>query len=1030
MAVWATDVRKTVTVLFADLTGSTDLGERLDPEALRRVTFRFFDEMRAVLEHHGGTVEKFAGDDIMAVFGVPTLHEDDALRAVRAAEAMQRALEELNEELERGWGVRLEIRIGINSGEVVTGKAAGEKTLATGDAVNLAKRIQEAAAPGEVLLGRETHRLVRDHVHAGPLETLTVKERQFSPWRFLGTSAAPPERVETPLVGRDRELAQLQQQYDAAVAERRCRLVTVLGSAGVGKSRLAREVGRQLLGASVAMGRCLPYGEGITFWPIRDLVRQTAQIGAESTPATPLERIDAVAAAEEDPAAVSRPIAAAIGLGDETASTEEIFWALRQYFEALARRRPLVLVVEDIHWAEQTLLDFLHYLAGWSRDAPILLLCLARPDLVEQQPSWSVATDTIILEALDQADTTALVAAALGEQPSEQVVARIWAAAEGNPLFAEELLRMLAESDDDDVAVPPTINALLGARLDRLEPDERTIVQAAAVIGRVFGWSAVTDLAPEDLRPAAGSCLQGLVRKQIILPDESRPHGEDAFRFAHILMRDAAYQALSKRTRAELHEQHAEWLEQRSGARVVEYQEIMGYHLEQSFRARAELGPVDDEVRAVGVRSGEALADAGRRALSRGDSPAGAGLLKRARFLIDATGGNPAPVLVDLGIALRELGRLGEADDALGEAIEAARRADDPRCETRAKIERSFTGMHMEEWTVDELAQLAEAAATLAPDDDAVLAKSHMLTGTADYNRCRMVAAEEAFEQTLTYAHRTGDRQQARFALVYLTRIALVGPRPVPEALAYLDELLGRAPGDLMIEAAVATVRAPLEAMRGEFERARGLYRDAQERFAELGRTVALAAARTDAAAAERLAGDLAAAEQQLRIGVEASSAVGARSNTSTLAALLAETLVDQGKLEEAEQYLATAERSTASEDVFSQVAGRIARAKMQLRRGQAEEAAALATSAVAVAAATDAPLLHADAVAALGEALLAAGEPRAEDVLEEAERLYELKGNVVAVRLLRGRVDAYGSDNPNRSAIAESSSGARTGGT
>jgi class 3 adenylate cyclase/tetratricopeptide (TPR) repeat protein len=1029
MAAWATDVRKTVTVLFADLTGSTDLGERLDPEALRRVTFRFFDEMRVVLEHHGGTVEKFAGDDIMAVFGVPTLHEDDALRAVSSAEAMHIALDELNEELERGWDVRLEIRIGINSGEVVTGNAVGEKTLATGDAVNLAKRIQEAAAPGEILLGHQTHELVRNHVQAGPLETLTVKQRRFSPWRFHGTSGPVPERMETPLVGRERELAELQEHHEQALAERRCRLVTVLGPAGVGKSRLARELGRRLLGASVAKGRCLPYGEGITFWPIRDIVRQTARIDADDPPELARARIGSIVSAGEDSTTVCRTIADAIGLGDGSPSTEEIFWALRHYFEALARRRPLVLVVEDIHWAEQTLLDFLHYLAGWCRDAPILLLCIARPELVELRPSWSVAADTILVEALDRAETRALVAGVLGE-PSEDVADRIWNTAEGNPLFAEEMLRMLAEGNGQDISsVPPTINALLGARLDRLQPEERAIVQAAAVIGRVFGWSAVTELAPEELRGEAGSCLQALVRKQIILPDESTPHGEDAFRFAHILMRDAAYQALPKRTRAELHEQHADWLDQRSGARLSEYQEIMGYHLEQAYRAHAELGPVDDDARTVGVRAGEALADAGRRALSRGDSPAAASLLRRARFLVEATGSSPAAVLVDLGVALRESGRLGEADDVLGEAKEAAQRSGDTRCATRAELEQTFTALYTDDWSVDDLAQLAEAAASLAPGDAAVLAKAHMLTGMAEFNRCRMAAAEQALAQALAHAREVGDRQQARFALTFLSRIGLVGPRPVPDALAYLDELAAYAPGDPMVEASLATARAPLEAMHGRFDEARRLYGEAQAKLAQLGRTVPLAAVRTDAAVVERLAGDLPAAERELRAGVDASSALGERSNLSTLAALLAETLADQGDLDEADKYLEISDRMTADEDVLSQVVRRVARAKLHLGRGNVEEAAELTQAAVDVAAKTDAPLVQADALVAQGDALVAIGDSRARGAYEEAERRYLLKANVVAAEQLHRRIADDGVERPSRSAIAESSSGSRAGG-
>ncbi len=378
------EMRKTVTIVFADVSGSTALGERLDAEAVRRVMGRWFESARMVLERHGGTVEKFVGDAVMAVFGIPTLHEDDALRAVRAAAELETALAELNAALERDHGVRLEVRTGVNTGEVVAGEG---ETLATGDAVNVAARLEQAAQPGEILLGPDTYHLVRDAVAADPVRSLRLKGKaepvEARRLRSVRPGVAGVERrLDAPLVGRTLELAQLRQAYERTVRERRASLFTLLGPAGIGKSRLVDEFSNSIDGeATVLRGHCLPYGEGITFWPLVEMLQGS---GREA----PGERVRELLAGDPDADLVAARLGVAVGGTDAAGSTEDAFWAVRKLFERVARMGPLVVVVDDLHWAEPTFLDLIDHVADWSRQAPILLLCVARPELLEARPTW------------------------------------------------------------------------------------------------------------------------------------------------------------------------------------------------------------------------------------------------------------------------------------------------------------------------------------------------------------------------------------------------------------------------------------------------------------------------------------------------------------------------------------------------------------------------------------------------------------------------------------------------------------------
>jgi class 3 adenylate cyclase len=513
--------RKVVTVLFCDVAGSTALGESLDPEALRILMSSYFDVARGAIERHGGTLEKFIGDAVMAVFGVPTVREDDALRAVRAAEELRD-------------GVAIDVRIGVNTGGVVTGTG---DTLVTGDAVNVAARLEQAAAPGEVLLGAGTYRLVRDAVDAELIPPIEAKGKAepLTAYRLRAVTGdvAVARRSDAPLVGRCRERRMLVDAWDRCTSEGACSLFTILGSAGVGKSRLAAEF-LAGLDARVVSGRCLSYGEGITYWPVVGAVKELLA-GSVAPNAT---------------------IAALLGEGQ--APADEIAIAVRKLFEAAAVDRPLVVVFDDIQWGELTFLDLIEHIGDWSRDAPILLLCLARPELLELRPNWGggkLNATAVLLEPLSTTETDELIDELLdGRGLDPTLRERIRASAEGNPLFVEQMLAMVEESPEQ-VTVPSTIQALLAARLDQLPASERAALERGSVEGQVFHGSAVAALAPDD--PDVPSRLLGLVRKELVRPTVGTLPGDDAFRFRHLLIRDAAYDSLPKAARAELHESFA-----------------------------------------------------------------------------------------------------------------------------------------------------------------------------------------------------------------------------------------------------------------------------------------------------------------------------------------------------------------------------------------------------------------------------------------------------------------------------------------
>jgi predicted ATPase/class 3 adenylate cyclase len=1016
------EVRKTVTVLFADVTGSTALGERLDAETLRRVMSRFFEEMASILERHGGTVEKFIGDAVMAVFGIPAVHEDDALRAVRAAAEMQGALRSLNEELERGYGVSLAMRTGVNTGEVVAGDLVAGQSFVTGDAVNVAARLEQAAPPGEILLGGDTFQLVRDVVEAEPtdLARLRGKNEEVRTYRLVEVRHGDPRAargIHSPIVGRAGELTLLRQAFELSATEGDCYLFTVLGSAGVGKSRLTEEALERLGHRPVVLsGRCLPYGEAITFWPVREVVWQACGIPADAGTDRAREAIAARLEDQEHADRILEGVAHLIGLADASGTPEESFWAFRRFLEVVGRAQPLVVVFDDIHWAEPGFLDLIAYLADFTR-APVLLVCMARPELLDVRPAWGAGRQnsmTLTLSSLSGPESEIMVDNLLGARRTDESVRRhVVEAAEGNPFFIEEIVRMLldreavrpengrwvAATDLKALSVPATISALLSARLERLDQEERAVAQRASVVGKVFYWGAVAELTPEGERERVARHLQSLMRKELIAPEVSPFTGEDAFRFRHILIRDAAYQALPKGTRAELHERFAAWIEGKVGDRAVEFEEIIGHHLEQAARYLRELGPADGRSADLAMRAGERLAGSGRRALDRRDVAAALNLLPRALELLPDDHPQRGALMTGLAQALIDRGELREAADLLDRAAAVAE--GDPAGAAHAHLSRLWLQLYTEpEGKTETIRREVERILPVLAEagDERGLARASYLLVEVDWMACRYASAAESLELVATHAARVRDRRQEMEALGRLAAALVYGPVPAEEALRRCDDIRTRARGDRRVEAAVLEAEAELSAMLGRFDETAERIDRAESILEDLGLALVALTSGEVRGAVERLAGDSVAAERALRRTYEGLERLGERGFLSTIAAELAQTIYAQGRFDEAERYASISEEAGASDDVATQLPLSGLRAKLAARRGRLDDAETGARAAVALAERTEAPNLRGEAGMDLAEVLRLAGRPReALDALEEAARRYEAKGNVAS---------------------------------
>ncbi len=1029
----AWEARKTVSVVFCDVTGSTALGEQLDPESLRRVMTRYFEEMRAPLERHGGTVEKFIGDAVMAVFGIPTIHEDDALRAVRAASEMRTALGSLNTELKRDRGVTIQIRLGVNTGEVMAGDPTTRQSLVTGDAVNVAARLEDAASPGEVLISEATYRLVRDAITVEAVGSLVLKGRggRLTTYRLLDVLPGAPahaRRFDASMVGRRRQLDQLNRAFEGAAADGTCHLFTVLGAAGVGKSRLVREFLASVGGRAIALhGRCLPYGEGITFWPVVEVVREAAGIDDEDSVLEARSKIVSFVEAEDQAGRIVEGVAHAIGLRGAGAAPDETFWSIRKLLETIARRAPLVVVFDDLHWGQPTFLDLVEHIADWSREAPILLVCLARQELLDRRATWGggkLNATTIHLEPLSENESEELIDGLLGKAGlATDMRNRLTEAAGGNPLFVEEMISMLidegllgredgrwvATRDISEVPVPPSIQALLAARLDQLDPDEGVVIERASVEGMVFHRGAVMELCPDNIRTTADERLASLLRRALIGPDRSSFVGDEAFRFRHLLIRDAAYQTMPKQLRADLHERFADWLRSAAGDRIQEYEEILGYHFEQAYRYREELGPTGERERELALRAAGYLSAAARRAIARIDIPAAVGLYGRAVALLPKKVPEYAELLWELGTALNRLGESGRSEGVLTEAVALASASGRADLEARANLDRWWARSELNVPGLSEgIAREVRAVIPTLEDhsDDLGLTKAWQLLALGQFRSCQFEAMREPLEQALVHARRAGDRLEVAETLESVLEAYKWGPTPVLAAIRKCEEIIKEMEGDRRTEANVRGTLGTLHAMVGNFAKARALIVQQREALRDLGLSYWPFNPAAGLWEVEMLAGDPAAAEREVR---EVYGLISRWSGgVSLFTSLLAHAIGAQERFEEAARF-ADLSKESATDWLMDQIGWRTASAKALARLGGPDRAIELAGEAVEMAGRTDSPNLQGSSLMVLADVLAFARLPgEARSYVEQAHRHFEMKGNVVSARMARDTLELF----------------------
>ena len=923
--------RKLATVLFVDLVASTELIADVDPEVVRRRVSRFFDQVSHCIVTHGGTVEKFAGDAVMAAFGVPLAHEDDAERAVRAGLATLERVRELG----------LEARVGIESGEVVADDS--ESTFATGEAVNLAARLQQEAEHGEILVGPGTARLVRDRVELEPVGPLDLRgwREPVNAHRVLCAVelGAAVRSLAAPLVGREAELDLLENTFERTARDRRASLFTIYGDLGVGKSRLAREFVAGLEGATVLSGRCLPYGEGVTYWPLAEMVKASAGISDDD----PLDKAQEKLRACCEDEAVADLLGLAVGVLEAVEgerNQQEIAWAVRTWAEQLAQAQPLVLLFEDVHWGEEPLLRLIEQLAAWVREAPLMLICIARPELLDVRPTWGgghVRSTAIELEPLGAEESAELVGALTAELELPVDTETVLAKTEGNPLFVEEMIRMLAERPrGGSERIPDTLQALIAARIDRLPVAQRILVQRAAVMGRIFMGGALSHLSPEidDVEHA----LEELLTRDLVVREvRSTITGEHAFKFRHVLIREVAYAGLAKSARADLHRAFAGWLAERAGDELLE---IRAFHLDQAARLLAELdgaAPAD-----LNEEAAVALTRAGRRALSREAYRSARKLLLRAVELASTLdrryyAARAAWRLADMPAVVVEMEEVASAAEVAGES----------RLHGRALAALAEAVLQHRADAVAARRLVAEAVEVLKDEPPDILFEplwvaaqvSAWLGDTEDFERWA--------RRALQAAH-AADRKDLESLVTHGLATNYLLKLDLDEAASLVERAaeLAHASGSVLGRAQTHNARGWLEGLIGRPVDAEVEFVAARELYAEMGNTTREATMTMLIGRAAADQGDFVRAETFLRNAVRTLKGLGDRGHLCEAQRSLSMVLVEQGRIDEAERTALEAQETVGREDRVSLSSTKLALALVRAAQSRDGEAERLLTEA------------------------------------------------------------------------------------
>ena len=945
--------RRVVTAVFTDVVGSTASAEQLDPEDVHARLTPYFGRVRSELERVGGTVEKFIGDAVVAVFGAPQAHEDDPERAVRAALAIRTAIDELNED--DPW-LDLSVRVGVATGEsLVTLGSDTSEGIASGDVMNTAARIQSGAPENGVLVDEDTYRTTSHAVRYRPAEPLAAKGKSepVRVWEAVAVRVQPGQRATSPvpLIGRDRELGLLRDTWRTACASRQRALCTLLAPPGVGKSRLVTEFEATAPAvAQVYRGRCLPYGDGITYWPVSQIVRRAAgvlgndepevvstKLGAflEGLPTDRQDELRTIAAALAN--LVGAPRTPAGTYSSAEISQAELHWGIRRLLELLAERQQLVIVFEDLHWAEETLLDLLRFIVDGTTPAPLLLIGTARPELAERGPSILVEGEhrhVVELYPLTGSESEALLSELTAEHalPTETLEA-LMRNAEGNPLFLEETVRMLEESSEEEtppseLPIPTTLQGLLGARLDRLPAAERAVAQQASVVGTVFWSGAVASLDGFD-EDAVGEALRGLERRDVIHSQTpSIIAGEEEYAFKHVLIHDVAYARLPKRRRVLLHSRFATWVEGLHTGQD-ELIEIVAYHLEQACRAAGEIAHTPEPPPVL--RASAALAQAAEKAERREGFREADAFFARAVDVLGDTDGEP---LVELQLkrsrTLAALGDLGKAHDELVTVAENA--ATLGRLDLRCAALIATANIDSKQGRAAESRRNLTEAVAIAGEIGArtlqVRAGYEFATFASWFEGAAEAGAQQ-LQEALALAEELDDlplriEGHLRIATLRFNVGDLVGAQEACERCAELASELG----SFRDEARSITLLSLIRYYRGQLDEAERLALQALEWLERTADTYLQLQNLRELARCALARGDLGLAEERLRQAVPIALEAGGWV-VIEIYRYLTETLVRQGRIEEARELVDFAARNLPPEDAYAQAALALARASV-----------------------------------------------------------------------------------------------------